>query len=217
MAGIVAFLWDPLGFLTPRPAYSPGLWTVDQKRGVSSYRLSKQRKASLPWGRMEEGQLCRPYFSFQTCHFSGVGDGEKRAEWMRVERGREYSTMDTPSKCRKSQRRGFVISATSVPSVLSMFLTSLLFSLYNNSHAWSLFTGSENSCHHQPISICNPALDHTCFHSLLLLPFPSCLLSFLFSSLISFFCFQSTFTLIWSWQQPQERKNSGWNYPHFIG
>lgn len=187
MAGIVAFLWDPLGFLTPRPTYSPSLWTVDQERGVSSYRLSKQRKASLPWGRMEEGQLCRPYFSFQTCHFSGVGDGEKRAEWMRVERGQEYSTMDVPSKCRKSQRRGFVISATSVPSVLLLFLTSLLFSLYNNSHAWSLFTGSENSGHHQPISICNPALDHTCFHSLL---------TFVLSSFFPFFF--SNFLLLFS-------------------
>lgn len=88
-------------------------------------------------------------------------------------------------------------------SSTSVLQCSLLFSLYINSHVWSLFKGSENSGHHRPISICNPALDHTYFH--FLLP-SSSLPSFLYSCLISFFCFQSTFTLIWSWKQPQERK-----------
>lgn len=99
-------------------------------------------------------------------------------------------------------------------SSTSVLQCSLLFSLYINSHVWSLFKGSENSGHHRPISICNPALDHTYFHSLL---------PFLFSSFFPLFL--SDFLLLLSKHiyinlilaTISGEKNSGRYYPHFIG
>lgn len=169
--------------LWPRRGVSPQAYETEKSK-------ASMRKSRRGWAPQALFLLSNLPF------FLGAGWWEESARKWRE--ARSILPIDALSKGRKPQRRGFAISPNSVLSTL------LLFSLYYNSRVSSLFQRQwelRPPATHQRSSPC-PGQQLLSF-------LPSLLLLFLLSFILPwfpFFCFQTTFTLTWSWQQPQERK-----------
>ena len=204
----MASLCGPLGFLTLRPTYSHGPWTVDQERCLPTGVWSREKQGfhDEEWKRLGYVGPISPSKPTILLGWGMVGRGE--SQWESGGRpGVSHQWMLLP-RAGNPRREGlqFPLTVFFQHYCSFLYITIVVFGVY--------FKGSENSGHQQPINICHPAVDNNCFRS-----FPPFLFSFFFPF------FFSDFLLLFSKHIPTNlilatapgENNSSWYYLHFIG